>query len=256
MMLNRTKQNSLLLIVKQLQPLQNRKNFSIPAAPWVNTKCGINPFNPTSFRLTHSPASVINNDTRTNYTHRFTRRSFATSGAVAELDESEGIAVTNAVTWENGGDSSLAVRVERLESRTNEVLSKIDSAKQQWQKNPLPSPMLPPSLRSQIVKIIQSWGSLWGKKSVRSTYSTGEDTRNDFCPQSYIQRGVQASNQLLDAVLQDDLRICRTGGKIPNFLNSQVGKHMLLSCAVIVSCYKTRNYKLHTFFIFKRFGVV
>jgi hypothetical protein len=239
MMLNRTKQHSLQSIVKQLQPFKKRKNFSLPAAAWVNTKCGINPLNPTFFKLPHSPFITYNYN-HSNNTHRFTSQSFATSGAVAELEKNGGKTVSNAVTWNNGDDSSLAVTVERLESQTKEVLCKIDFSKQQWQKNPLPSPILPPPLRSQIITIIQSWGRLWDKIDLKSKdlFSNGYGNSKDCIPQSYIQQGVQASNQLLDAVLQDDLRICRTGGNVP--LNSHVGKNNLSSCAIIVSCYQTR----------------
>ncbi len=242
MMLNRTKQHSLQSIVKQLQPCKKRKNFSLPAAAWVNTKCGINPLNPTFFKLPHSPF-IAYNDNHSNNTHRFTSQSFATSGAVAELEKNGGKTVSNAVTWNNGDDSSLAVTVERLESQTKEVLCKIDFSKQQWQKNPLPSPILPPSLRSQIITIIQSWGRLWDKIDLKSKdlISNGYGNSKAFIPRSYIQRGVQASNQLLDAVLQDDLRICRTGGNVP--LNSHVGRNNLSSCAIKVSCYQTRNNK-------------
>jgi hypothetical protein len=138
-----------------------------------------------------------------------------------------------------GGNSSLAVTVERLERRTVEVLSKIDSARQQQQrqkkKNQEVSPILPPSLRSQICTIIQSWGSLWGKSNVSDPSSTGNVTTKDFIPEYYIQRGVKASNQLLEAILQDDLHICRSGGKSPSLLISQVEKNVLLSCASIVS---------------------
>jgi len=199
MMLNRTKQHSLQSIVKQLQPFKKRKNFSLPAAAWVNTKCGINPLNPTFFKLPHSPF-IAYNDNHSNNTHGFTSQSFATSGAVAELEK--------------------------------------------------PSPILPPSLRSQIITIIQSWGRLWDKIDLKSKdlISNGYGNSKDFIPQSYIQRGVQASNHLLDTVLQDDLRIFRTGGNVP--LNSKVVKNNLSSCASIVSCYQTRNNKRHFFSFF------
>jgi hypothetical protein len=236
MMLNRTKQNSLLFIVKQLQPLQKRRNCT-PAAAWVTTTCGSNPFCPLFFTPSCSPIGI--NHSLPNDTHRCTHRDFTTCTAIPELGGKDGKSVSKVVTLKYGGNSSLAVTVERLERRTVEVLSKIDSARQQQQrqkkKNQEVSPILPPSLRSQICTIIQSWGSLWGKSNVSDPSSTGNVTTKDFIPEYYIQRGVKASNQLLEAILQDDLRICRSGGKSPSLLISQVEKNVLLSCASIVS---------------------
>jgi hypothetical protein len=96
--------------------------------------------------------------------------------------------------------SSLAMSIDKLEKQTKVLLSKIHALKHQHHTKDEMSLelMVPPSIRSQIYALIQSWGSLlWAKQK-------GNPRRVMY--EANVQRGVLAANQLLDAVLFDDSR--------------------------------------------------
>jgi hypothetical protein len=245
MMLVNAKQSSLRLLVKQLHPLDRRKCLPQIGDVWTPTRirglttrnvhCNISSLLHNSFVTTTTAISNNNCSTSKPFLRCY---SYSSSSATSLLDAGGRKTVneayaTTAADDEEVDTSSLASRVDRLEKRTKDILSNIQKIQQQngRQQRDASSPTLSPAIRSHICSVIRSWGSLlWGKSNAHSY-------RTKFIAESYIQRGVLASHQLLDAIVQEDLRICRSGGRTLLLLDSQVDKNILALCCNVVSSF-------------------
>lgn len=236
MMLVNAKQSSLRLLVKQLHPLDRRKCLPQIGDVWTPTRIrGLTTRNVHPFVTTTTAISNNNCSTSKQFLRCY---SYSSSSATSLLDVGGRKTVneayaTTAADDEEVDTSSLASRVDRLEKRTKDILSNIQKIQQKngRQQRDASSPTLSPALRSHICSVIRSWGSLlWGKSNAHSY-------RTKFIAESYIQRGVLASHQLLDAIVQEDLRICRNGGRTLLLLDSQVDKNILALCCNVVSSF-------------------